>query len=218
MLDYVHEIDGSGKSSLYLPAGGSLHPSTAETVANHMHYVHQDGQAVYKFAVRKMAEVTQKVLDRSGITAAELGCFIPHQANKRIIVSTAERLGLPMDRVVVTSISTGIRPARPCRWPCTRHESAACSRRAAWCCWPASARALPWVRRYLGGSCRASDPQWCQPSAEHPVIRGVGGGTVPQAATSAARSVVRYFQKPKAIAATSRPRKVHRITLDQSAR
>jgi 3-oxoacyl-[acyl-carrier-protein] synthase-3 len=84
-----------------MPAGGSLHPSTAETVASGMHYVHQDGQAVYKFAVRKMAEVTQKVLDRNGVTAAELGCFIPHQANQRIILSTADRLGLPRERVVI---------------------------------------------------------------------------------------------------------------------
>jgi 3-oxoacyl-[acyl-carrier-protein] synthase-3 len=101
LLDYVHEIDGSGACSLYMPAGGSLHPSTAETVASGMHYVHQDGQAVYKFAVRKMAEVTQKVLDRNGVTAAELGCFIPHQANQRIILSTADRLGLPRERVVI---------------------------------------------------------------------------------------------------------------------
>ena len=101
MVDYVHEIDGSGAASLYMPAGGSLHPSTAETVAQGLHYVHQDGQAVYKFAVRKMAEVTQKVLDRNHVTAAELGCFIPHQANKRIIQSTAERLGLAPERVII---------------------------------------------------------------------------------------------------------------------
>ncbi len=101
MIDYVHEIDGSGASSLHIPAGGSLHPATCETVSQGMHYVHQDGQAVYKFAVRKMAEVTEKVLARNGVTADELGCFIPHQANRRIIVSTAERLGMPMERVVV---------------------------------------------------------------------------------------------------------------------
>ncbi len=101
MLDYAHEIDGSGASSLYMPGGGSLHPSTPQTVAGGMHYVHQDGQAVYKFAVRKMAEVTQKLLDRNNVTAAEIGCFIPHQANQRIILSTAERLGLSRDRVII---------------------------------------------------------------------------------------------------------------------
>jgi 3-oxoacyl-[acyl-carrier-protein] synthase III len=101
MVDFLHEIDGSGGCSLYMPAGGSLHPPSAETVAKKMHYVHQDGQAVYKYAVRKMAEVTEKVLERSGIKGADLGCFIPHQANKRIILSTAERLGLSLERVII---------------------------------------------------------------------------------------------------------------------
>ncbi|MGC1298129.1 MAG: 3-oxoacyl-[acyl-carrier-protein] synthase III C-terminal domain-containing protein, partial [Alloacidobacterium sp.] len=87
--------------SLYMPAGGSLHPPSAETIAGKMHYVHQDGQAVYKYAVRKMAEVTEKVLTRCGITGADLGCFIPHQANKRIILSTAERLHMPLERVII---------------------------------------------------------------------------------------------------------------------
>jgi 3-oxoacyl-[acyl-carrier-protein] synthase-3 len=101
LLDYVHEIDGSGGNSLYMPAGGSLHPPTAETIANKMHYVHQDGQAVYKYAVRKMAEATEKVLARNGLVGGDLGCFIPHQANKRIILSTADRLGLAEDRVII---------------------------------------------------------------------------------------------------------------------
>ena len=101
IIDFFHEIDGSGACSLYMPGGGSLHPATVETVAKKMHVVHQDGQAVYKFAVRKMAEATETVLKRHGVTGAELGCFIPHQANKRIILSTAERLGMPMDRVVI---------------------------------------------------------------------------------------------------------------------
>jgi 3-oxoacyl-[acyl-carrier-protein] synthase-3 len=101
MIDYVHEIDGSGACSLYMPAGGSLNPPSAETVAKKMHYVHQDGQAVYKYAVRKMAEATERVLERNGITGADLGCFIPHQANKRIITSTADRLGMPPERVII---------------------------------------------------------------------------------------------------------------------
>ena len=95
-IDYVNEIDGSGGVALNLKGGGSLNPSTHETVDKKMHYIYQDGQAVYKFAVRKMAEVTTKVLERNGVTGADLGCFIPHQANKRIITSTADRLG--MDR------------------------------------------------------------------------------------------------------------------------
>jgi 3-oxoacyl-[acyl-carrier-protein] synthase-3 len=70
-------------------------------VAEKMHYVHQDGPAVYKFAVRKMAEATETVLAKNGVTGKDVDCFIPHQANKRIIQSTAERLGLPMERVVI---------------------------------------------------------------------------------------------------------------------
>ncbi len=80
-----------------MPGGGSLHPPTAETVEKKMHYVHQDGQAVYKFAVRKMAEATEMVLHRNGVEGKDLGCFIPHQANKRIIESTAHRLGMPAE-------------------------------------------------------------------------------------------------------------------------
>ena len=101
MVDFWHEIDGSGAVSLNMPAGGSLLPASAETVANKQHFVHQDGQAVYKFAVRKMAEAAETVLSRNGVTGGELGCFIPHQANKRIILSTAERLGLDESRVII---------------------------------------------------------------------------------------------------------------------
>jgi 3-oxoacyl-[acyl-carrier-protein] synthase-3 len=101
LIDFHHEIDGSGAEALNMPAGGSLHPASTETVAGRMHYVHQDGQAVYKYAVRKMVETTSKVLHANNITADQLGCFIPHQANRRIILSTAERLGLALDRVVI---------------------------------------------------------------------------------------------------------------------
>jgi 3-oxoacyl-[acyl-carrier-protein] synthase-3 len=101
LIDFWHEIDGAGAVSLNMPAGGSLHPATAETVAKKMHYVHQDGQAVYKFAVRKMAEASETILSRNGVEGKELGCFIPHQANKRIILSTAERLGMPEESVII---------------------------------------------------------------------------------------------------------------------
>jgi len=101
LIDYWHEVDGSGAASLNMPGGGSVHPATAETVAAKMHFVHQDGQAVYKFAVRKMAEAAETVLSRNGVTGKELSCFIPHQANKRIILSTAERLGMPEECVVI---------------------------------------------------------------------------------------------------------------------
>ena len=101
LIDYYHEIDGSGAPSLNMPGGGSLHPPTAETVAANMHVVHQDGQAVYKFAVRKMHEAADTLLTRHGVTGKDLACFIPHQANKRIILSTAERLDMPLDRVII---------------------------------------------------------------------------------------------------------------------
>ncbi len=101
LIDFWHEVDGSGAVSLNMPGGGSLHPSTAETVAQKMHFVHKDGQAVYKFAVRKMAEASETLLTRNGIKGSDLSCFIPHQANKRIILSTAERLGMPEESVVI---------------------------------------------------------------------------------------------------------------------
>jgi 3-oxoacyl-[acyl-carrier-protein] synthase III len=101
LIDFWHEIDGSGAVSLNMPAGGSLLPASAETVANRQHFVHQEGQAVYKFAVRKMAEAAETVLSRNGLVGTDLGCFIPHQANKRIILSTAERLGLDESRVII---------------------------------------------------------------------------------------------------------------------
>jgi 3-oxoacyl-[acyl-carrier-protein] synthase-3 len=101
LIDYFHEIDGSGAPALNMPAGGSLLPPSHATVDAKQHFVHQDGQTVYKFAVRKMSEIAETILTRNGLTGADLGCFIPHQANKRIILSTAERLGLPLDRVVI---------------------------------------------------------------------------------------------------------------------
>jgi len=84
-----------------MPGGGSLHPSTHETVDKKMHFVHQDGGAVFKFAIRKMNEVCEKILQRNGFTVADLNLFIPHQANKRIISATAERLGLKEEQIVI---------------------------------------------------------------------------------------------------------------------
>ena len=101
ILDSVHEIDGSGGCALYMPGGGSLHPATHETVDKKMHFVHQDGQAVFKYAVRKMAEVCERLLERNRITASDIDCFIPHQANQRIIQATADRLGLKPEGVVI---------------------------------------------------------------------------------------------------------------------
>jgi 3-oxoacyl-[acyl-carrier-protein] synthase-3 len=101
MIDFVHEVDGSGGCYLYMPGGGSLHPSTHETVDAKMHYVHQDGQAVFKFAVRKQTDLCEKILERNGIKACDIDVFIAHQANKRIITATADRLGLRPESVVI---------------------------------------------------------------------------------------------------------------------
>lgn len=101
MIDFIHEVDGSGGCSLYMPGGGSLNPSTHDTVARRMHYVHQDGQAVFKFAVRKQAEACEKILQRNGLKGSDVDVFIPHQANKRIITATADRLGLRPESIVI---------------------------------------------------------------------------------------------------------------------
>lgn len=101
LIDFHHEIDGSGGCSLYMPGGGSLHPSSHETVDKKMHFVHQDGQAVFKYAVRKMGEACETVLTRNGVSANDINCFIPHQANKRIISATVERVGLKPESVII---------------------------------------------------------------------------------------------------------------------
>ena len=101
MIDFLHEVDGSGGCSLYMPGGGSLHPSTCETVKQKMHFVHQDGQAVFKYAVRKLAEICEKILQRNGFTGKDVDAFIPHQANLRIITATGERLKLRPESVIV---------------------------------------------------------------------------------------------------------------------
>ena len=101
IIDFLHEVDGSGACSLYMPGGGSLHPSTHETLDKKMHYVHQDGQAVFKFAVRKQAEICERLLRRNGLRGSDIAVFIPHQANKRIITATADRLGLRPESVII---------------------------------------------------------------------------------------------------------------------
>jgi 3-oxoacyl-[acyl-carrier-protein] synthase-3 len=101
LIDFLHEVDGSGGSSLYMPGGGSLNPPSHETVDKKMHYVHQDGAAVFKFAVRKMSELCNDILTRNGLTGSDIDLMVPHQANLRIINATAERLKLPAEKVVI---------------------------------------------------------------------------------------------------------------------
>jgi 3-oxoacyl-[acyl-carrier-protein] synthase-3 len=100
-IDFLGEIDGSGGGFLRMPAGGSRMPASLETVANKMHFVHQEGQQVFKYAVNKMCQVCTELLQRNGFTTRDLDLLIPHQANKRIINATAERLGLPESRVMM---------------------------------------------------------------------------------------------------------------------
>ena len=88
ILDFMNEVDGSGGAYLQMPAGGSRMPSSIETVREALHYVHQDGPQVFKFAVRKMYEICDAILKRNSLTAADLDIFIPHQANRRIIEAT----------------------------------------------------------------------------------------------------------------------------------
>jgi 3-oxoacyl-[acyl-carrier-protein] synthase-3 len=101
ILDFEHEIDGGGGPALCMPAGGSLHPSTRETVDQRLHYVKQDGATVFKFAVRKTEEMSRRVLDRNGLTPADIDLFVSHQANRRIIQSATEKLGIDPNKVII---------------------------------------------------------------------------------------------------------------------
>lgn len=100
-IDFLGEIDGSGGDYLKMPAGGSRLPSSHETVDQRLHYVKQDGQQVFKYAVRKMYETARDVLARNGLTVDDVAVMIPHQANKRIITATADRLGIPPEKVLI---------------------------------------------------------------------------------------------------------------------
>jgi len=100
-IDFVGEIDGSGGQFLNMPAGGSRLPASAETVEKRLHYVHQQGQQVFKYAVKKMYEVCQEVLERNGVKPSDIGVLIPHQANRRIITGAADRLGLKPEQVLI---------------------------------------------------------------------------------------------------------------------
>ncbi len=100
-IDFLHEVDGSGGEFLNLPGGGSKHPASHETVDKRMHYIRQDGKAVFKFATLKMSEICLRLLARNGLTGKDIDLFVPHQANKRIIDAAAERIGAPPDRVLI---------------------------------------------------------------------------------------------------------------------
>jgi 3-oxoacyl-[acyl-carrier-protein] synthase III len=101
IVGFSHQIDGSGGPALCMPAGGSRMPASIETVNNRMHYVKQDGQAVFRFAVRKTEEICRRVLQEHSIDPTQVDLFVSHQANRRIIQAAAERLGLPECKVVI---------------------------------------------------------------------------------------------------------------------
>jgi 3-oxoacyl-[acyl-carrier-protein] synthase-3 len=102
IVDTIIRSDGAGMPFLHQKAGGSRMPPTAQTVAKRLHYVHQEGAAVYKIAVAKMAEVAADLMKRNGLNPDDIDWLVPHQANRRIIDATAERMGLPPSRVMVT--------------------------------------------------------------------------------------------------------------------
>ena len=101
ILDSILHTDGSGGTSLWIPAGGSRHPATIDTINEHSHYIKQDGKRVFKFAVKGMADVTQQILKNNNLTGEKIKLFIPHQANKRIIDATAKRCGISHDKVLI---------------------------------------------------------------------------------------------------------------------
>ena len=101
IFDSILHLDGSGSKYLTVPAGGSLHPASKDTVDKKMHYVYQDGKTVFKFAVKNMAEVSKRILDQNQLTGDDIKLFIPHQANQRIIDAAAKRCGLDKEKVFI---------------------------------------------------------------------------------------------------------------------
>jgi 3-oxoacyl-[acyl-carrier-protein] synthase III len=101
ILDFAHDVDGSGGKFLYMPGGGSLNPTSHDTVDKNMHVVHQEGSQVFKYAVRRMAELAVELLERNGYKSGDLALVVPHQANLRIIRAMQERLGVDDSKVMV---------------------------------------------------------------------------------------------------------------------
>lgn len=101
VIDAIMRVDGGGGDYLKMPAGGSLHRTSHETVDKKMHYIQQDGRTVYKFAVKGMADISYELATRNNLTNDDIDLFIPHQANKRIIDAAAKRLGLPDEKVLI---------------------------------------------------------------------------------------------------------------------
>lgn len=101
IMDAILQVDGAGRAFLHQKAGGSVKPASIETVTNKEHYVYQEGQTVFKFAVTKMADVSAEIMEKNNLKSEDISWLIPHQANKRIIDATARRMGLPDDKVTL---------------------------------------------------------------------------------------------------------------------
>ncbi len=141
IIDTLISSDGSGMPHLHQKAGGSRMPPSAETVAKRLHYVHQEGAAVYKFAIARMAAVATTLMKRNGLGADDIDWLVPHQANRRIIEATADRMKLPAERVMITIHKYGntTNATIPlCLWDYEKSSGAATG-----CCSPRSAAALP---------------------------------------------------------------------------
>lgn len=107
IIDSILKSDGNGWKHLHQKAGGSRRPATAETVANKEHFVYQEGQTVFKFAVTNMADVAAQIMDRNQLSGEDVAWLVPHQANKRIIDATAQRMNVPEDRVMLNIMKFG---------------------------------------------------------------------------------------------------------------
>ncbi len=101
VIDFILRSDGSGRQYLIQPAGGSANPASIETVENRMHFVKQEGKQVFKFAVTNMAEVSAEIMEKNNLTSDDVNWLVPHQANLRIIDATANRMGLPKEKVMI---------------------------------------------------------------------------------------------------------------------
>ena len=101
ILDFENYVDGSGGPALCMPAGGSRMPANRETVEQRLHFVKQEGQTVFKFAVRNMEDVCRRILERNGVAPTDVDLFVPHQASSRIILAATEKLGLSREKVVI---------------------------------------------------------------------------------------------------------------------
>jgi 3-oxoacyl-[acyl-carrier-protein] synthase-3 len=106
-MDHIFRVDGSGRKYLHMKAGGSARPASHETIDAREHYVYQEGQAVFKFAVSKMADVAAEIMEKNNLRPEDIAWLVPHQANLRIIDATGRRMGLPPEKVMINIMNYG---------------------------------------------------------------------------------------------------------------